>query len=247
MDGNFVSEHLRMQNPEDDVFLADGHGFMVEYGPYEEHIKASNEIREASKCNDHKAVNNVNRNHAKNLDATGIGACACGRHGCFFPHCVVDFQKGERSVHSFRIFTSSFNCWTVHSHMNMDYSFTQALRRCEKCKRVCHYYDVNCNFWLHFLERCLDNEFLKVPENLEFFRGIGLFHVHGHQNECYPRFAPSFIPGAGLLEGEIIETLWVGLNEICPTTRNQSKGARQETLDVHMNDSNWKKLVRIGR
>ena len=34
----------------------------------------------------------------KNRDATGIGACACARHGCFVPHTVVDFQKGERYV-----------------------------------------------------------------------------------------------------------------------------------------------------
>jgi len=36
---------------------------------------------------------NLNR---KSRDATGIGACACARHGCFIPHTVVDFQKGER-------------------------------------------------------------------------------------------------------------------------------------------------------
>jgi hypothetical protein len=36
---------------------------------------------------------NLNR---KNRDATGIGACACARHGCFIPQAVVDFQKGER-------------------------------------------------------------------------------------------------------------------------------------------------------
>lgn len=54
------------------------------------------DICQASKCNDHRAVNKVNHNYGKNLDVTGIGACACGRHGCFFPHCVVDFQKGER-------------------------------------------------------------------------------------------------------------------------------------------------------
>ena len=46
MDGNFVSEHLQMQNPEDDVFLADGHGFMVGYDRYEQHIAAANETRE---------------------------------------------------------------------------------------------------------------------------------------------------------------------------------------------------------
>lgn len=29
---------------------------------------------------------------------TGIGAAACPRHGCFVPHSVVDFHKGERCV-----------------------------------------------------------------------------------------------------------------------------------------------------
>jgi len=33
-----------------------------------------------------------------NLRATGVGATACARHGCFVPHAVVDFQKGERCV-----------------------------------------------------------------------------------------------------------------------------------------------------
>ena len=35
----------------------------------------------------------------KNGDATGIGACACARHGCFVPHTVVDFQKGDVKTH----------------------------------------------------------------------------------------------------------------------------------------------------
>jgi hypothetical protein len=46
-------------------------------------------------CANHKAVNQANSNR-KNLEATGVGACACARHGCFVPHSVVDFQKGER-------------------------------------------------------------------------------------------------------------------------------------------------------
>ncbi|KAG2057281.1 hypothetical protein BDR06DRAFT_980943 [Suillus hirtellus] len=28
--------------------------------------------------------------------STGIGGCACTQHGCFVPHSIVDFQKGER-------------------------------------------------------------------------------------------------------------------------------------------------------
>jgi hypothetical protein len=49
-----------------------------------------------STCSDHKAVNRVNTTQG-HLQATGIGAVACARHGCFFPQSVVDFQKGERS------------------------------------------------------------------------------------------------------------------------------------------------------
>src|SRR5882724_13602819 len=50
-----------------------------------------------STCHNHKAVNAVNT-HWNNLEATGIGACACERHGCFVPHSVVNFQEGERCV-----------------------------------------------------------------------------------------------------------------------------------------------------
>src|SRR5882724_8468372 len=52
---------------------------------------------QTSTCHNHKAVNAVNT-HQNNLESTGIGACACARHGCFVPHLVMDFQKGERSV-----------------------------------------------------------------------------------------------------------------------------------------------------
>jgi hypothetical protein len=55
-----------------------------------------------SQCSNHKAVNQANANR-HNLYATGIGACACAKHGCFVPHSVVDFQKGERSVMCFEL------------------------------------------------------------------------------------------------------------------------------------------------
>ena len=51
MDGNFVSEHLKSQNPDDDVPLSDGHGFMVTSGPYKEHLKAATDTREVCDYN----------------------------------------------------------------------------------------------------------------------------------------------------------------------------------------------------
>lgn len=46
-------------------------------------------------CHDHRAVLTSAMEHGQ-LEATGIGAAACSRHGFFMPHAVVDFQLGER-------------------------------------------------------------------------------------------------------------------------------------------------------
>ena len=41
MDGNFQVEHMRMRNPENDVPLLDGTGFMVSKKPYKLHLKSA--------------------------------------------------------------------------------------------------------------------------------------------------------------------------------------------------------------
>ena len=48
MDGNFSAQHLWMKNPEDDVRLADGHGFMVQDQPYKLHLKTAVQKRQVS-------------------------------------------------------------------------------------------------------------------------------------------------------------------------------------------------------
>jgi hypothetical protein len=85
---------------------------MVEPARYQAHLASAVDYREVSDfqnhplnlepdfiqkstCSDHKAVNRVNQTQG-HLQATGIGAVACARHGCFFPQSVVDFQRGER-------------------------------------------------------------------------------------------------------------------------------------------------------
>jgi hypothetical protein len=48
MDGNFQAEHMKMRNPENDVPLSDGTGFMVSKKPYESHLKSAVERRQVS-------------------------------------------------------------------------------------------------------------------------------------------------------------------------------------------------------
>ncbi|KAL4077923.1 hypothetical protein J3A83DRAFT_4356717 [Scleroderma citrinum] len=90
MDGNFKAEHMRPRNPAEEVWLMDGRGFMVGSRKYKEYL-----VGTQSECSNHQAVNQANATR-KQLASTGIGGCACARHGCFIPYAMVDFQKGEQ-------------------------------------------------------------------------------------------------------------------------------------------------------
>lgn len=131
----------------------------------------------------------------------------------------------------------------------MDYSFCQAVEHSnmEDIMDCISLYDVNCQYYKKFSQRVAENPYLCLPEGLNIFRAIGLFHVHGHQDSCMARFAPTFLKGAGMTDGEILETLWAVLNEISPSTRGATLAYRAELLNGHMNDSNLKKLIQMGR
>ncbi|KAG1721902.1 uncharacterized protein EDB91DRAFT_1256307 [Suillus paluster] len=213
MNGNFKAEHLHPTHPEDEVWLTDGQSFMVARARYQAHLGLAKDSAQRSECNNHRAVNQANASRHK-LEATGIGGCACARHGCFMPNSMVDFQKGERQ-------------------MNM---LCQALT----------FYDVNCQYNKHLQQRVDESLHLSLPSGMDIIPGIGLWHVHGHQDKCYVRYASNFIPGAARIDGEIMETLWAPLNIISPSTRGMSTPHRQECLDYQMNDCNYMKMIWMG-
>jgi hypothetical protein len=107
--------------------------------------------------------------------------------------------------------------------MNMDYCVSEALKyNMEGINRAILLYDIMCQYWKNLKRRFDGNPYLTFPDAVEILRGIGLFHVHGHKDECYGRFAPTFIPGAGMVDGEVLETLWAVLNGISDSIRSQS-------------------------
>jgi len=102
-----------------------------------------------------------------------------------------------------------------------------------------------CQYWKRLSDRIDKNEHLNLPQ-IQLEKAIGLFHVHGHKQACLFRYATSFIPGAAMVDGEILETNWGVLNRISKSVRTATLAHRAEVLDDHMNDHNWKKLVGIG-
>jgi hypothetical protein len=132
--------------------------------------------------------------------------------------------------------------------MNMDYVLCQALKtmNLDELKRIIVFYDIMCQYLKRLRLRVGQSPYLELAPGLVIIPGIGLFHVHGHQVTCLARFAPTFIKGAGQVDGEIIETLWATLNDASQCTRTATLAHRAEMLNDHMNDGNWKKLVGIG-
>lgn len=135
-----------------------------------------------------------------------------------------------------------------HRQANMDYSLSQALKNTNNTgvMRIIVIYDIMCQYFKRLNARVEESQYLMLPFGVALLCGIGLFHVGGHVWQCFSRFSPSFISGAGQVDGEILESLWSVLNEISPSTQNASLAARTETLDDHMGDSNFKKLLDIG-
>ncbi|KIO09322.1 hypothetical protein M404DRAFT_84997, partial [Pisolithus tinctorius Marx 270] len=226
MDGNFKAEHMHDRRPADQVWLMDGHGFMVTDPDYQTYLKATPHITEKSACNNHKAINQANAQRGR-LHSTGIGAMACAQHGCFYPHSVVDFQKGERQL-------------------NMDYSLANALRyNMTGINRVLCFYDINCSYMKNLCTWVRNSAFIDIPDSMQIMPGIGMWHVHGHKQECYARYAPLFMQGAGWVDGEIIETLWSLLNIASTSARGMSSPHRQELLDFQISDCNFMKMIRM--
>ncbi|KAG2130738.1 hypothetical protein DEU56DRAFT_757809 [Suillus clintonianus] len=102
-----------------------------------------------------------------------------------------------------------------------------------------------CQWSLNFAQRVDNCPGLELPDNTEIVAAVGKFHLSAHKLACFARYSLNFIQGAGQVDGEILETLWAPFNKISPTARSMSQAHRQEILDDHMRNSNWKKLVRI--
>lgn len=129
----------------------------------------------------------------------------------------------------------------------MDYSLAEAFSstNVEGLSRAIVIYDIMCQYWPKLNERW-NRKQLSVPTDLEIHPAIGLLHVHGHKEACMPPFSCSYVVGIGRTAGEILETLWSSLNEVSRSTQSASLPHRAEVLDDHMQDNNWKKLLKTG-
>ncbi|KAL4066773.1 hypothetical protein J3A83DRAFT_4072307, partial [Scleroderma citrinum] len=96
---------------------------------------------------------------------------------------------------------------------NMDYAFIHVIQhQMQPAQRVIHFYDINCQYSINLQQWIATNPLIFIPEEIHIQPRIGIWHVHGHQSKCLTQYAPNFIPRAGNIDEEIMETLWSSLN-----------------------------------
>jgi hypothetical protein len=137
---------------------------------------------------------------------------------------------------------------SVLRQKNIDYAVCKAIngKYTKGIKHTRLVYDIFCQWIKHFEERVDASPFLFIPEGMKISGGIGDFHVKGHIHECFARFCLLYNEGTGVVDGEILETLWSVLNETSRSAKGATLAHRNEILDDHMNHSNWKKLIGMG-
>ena len=82
-------------------------------------------------------------------------------------------------------------------------------------------------------------------EDIDITPAVGKWHLAAHIWECFAKFSLNFIEWSAEVDGEIMETLWSGLDQIAGITQGMTIAHRQEVLDDYINDGNWKKLLRL--
>ena len=83
---------------------------------------------------------------------------------------------------------------------NMDWAFRHALRTLNGVDRAILLYDIYCQYGQRLRERFRKNKFTEL-NGVTLVGGVGVFHVHGHQQSCFAEYSPAFIPGAGMVDG----------------------------------------------
>ena len=130
----------------------------------------------------------------------------------------------------------------------MDYALSQTMTigGAEQVPRLLLLYDIMCQWGVHMKQRFALNG-LSMPNVNELLRGVGIWHVYAHVNRCFGRYAPIYLKNVGLVDGEILETLWSLLNQVSESCQTMSLASREETINFHMNDINRKKNMEMSK
>jgi hypothetical protein len=72
------------------------------------------------------------------------------------------------------------------------------------------------------------------------------FHLPAYIESCNLLFSFNLTPFVGQTDGEAPERGWADANRLANSTSMSGPGVRRDTLEVHFQYWNWKKIMRLG-
>ncbi|KAJ6556339.1 hypothetical protein B0H19DRAFT_947312 [Mycena capillaripes] len=230
LDANFRLKRKDVSSEKKDPGLVRGWAFFGEVTAYMEHLeKYWDQKQERSTCVAHDAVDKPDRESLGTV-SSGIGTVDCARHNMKRPNGVGDLQKGER-------------------YLNMDYLLFMSLAD----NPVLHLYisyDIACQWYKNIWERM---KVFAEYKGVQFREGqkyvvflVPKFHLPAHIELCNLLFSFNLTPFVGRTDGEAPERGWSDANRLANSTSISGPGARRDTLDVHFQYWNWKKITSLG-
>ena len=156
------------------------------------------------------------------------------------------FSKGERFVwmNIINIISDVELDWCSRQ-INMDYTIHEALKCFLEHQVVLIIYDICCQWFTNFWKQISESEWWNMWDNIEITATVRKWHLAAHVREWFAKFSLNFIKGSAEVDGEIMETLWSGLDLVVGITQGMTIAHCQEVLDDYINDNNWKKLLNL--
>ncbi|KAG0692573.1 hypothetical protein DFH29DRAFT_1008433 [Suillus ampliporus] len=230
IDANFRMCHCNKSSEEVDLSLSKGWAYFMEESGFKGLLaEHAGQTQEKSSCASHNAVNLADSKNVHGLAATGIGAVVCARHNFKRPSAVGDLQKGEKYV-------------------NMDFLIFSMLTHSSDLAVFNISYNIACQWSKHLWTRMSH-----YPSKLHFSPGgktitflVPKFHLPAHIPACQTTFLFNLIKGMARTDGEAPERAWSNINPVATSTREMGPGSRQDTLDDHFSDWNWRKVCNFG-
>jgi hypothetical protein len=117
-------------------------------------------------------------------------------------------------------------------------------------KNIVISYDIACQWSRNFSQRmrtCFPATWaINVSQvGLRFL--VPKFHISAHVEKCQQDYSFNYTKGVGRTDGEAPERGWSNLNALSSSTKEMGPGSRQDTIEDHVGDWNWKKVVAMGK
>ncbi|KAK0500977.1 hypothetical protein EDD18DRAFT_1101946 [Armillaria luteobubalina] len=227
VDANFRLKRFNISSDRRDPRLNKGYSYFIDSEIVNAHMEKFKDkiAEEKSTCNDHDAVKLTTMHGGKGMSVSGVGAVVCSHHECQWGSSVINLRKGKQQV-------------------RMDLPTLLTLKM-EAPKEVVIAYDIGCQWGKNLWKRInvYGPDLTPPQEQKDIVILVPKFHLPVHIVECQEEFSFAFELFVGETDGEATKRTWAISNPVASSTREMGPGSRQDTLDDHWSDHNWRKNV----